>query len=679
MFPRHIYSHYFTSGLTVATGVIGLGAIAYLLFGPAVAAGVSLGASCVSINDVPTPRRHKVALTLAAMILTTLAHLAIGLSRTGPLHEALGIMAISFVAAMLTLYGKRMLPLSFSMIFAMIMGMAGPAHPWSGGLHQALLFGAGALVYGIYTVVVAEILAFRTRQQALGEVLQSLAAYLRRQGDFYNPAISLEDCYQAIIAQKAAVADNLQVARDLVFRTLHTSKDGMLAATLMELLELFERMLSNQVDYALLRESFPDSDLLTFFRDVALKAGQDLENIGLTLMKGRLPRGKVSCKAELIAIDATLREAGMDPSGLEVALAARRRLGSVLAQVDVIRRAARTPIEPDRALKGAPVGPFLSRMRFAPRMVLGHISLRSQVLRYAIRLSLAMGCGFLVTRVLPYASHGYWVLLTVAVVMRSSYSQTRQRHWDRIAGNLLGCVFTAFLLWATPNPVVLAGAAFLSMVITQAFVAVNYRYSATAACVMGLLFIHFLAPSTGFVVLERLLDTIVGAALAWGFSFILPNWESSGLPGLCREVMEASRSYALETLGAAPELQPYRLARKRMIDAVSALCLSVGRMAGEPEHRRGSLAPLNEFLTAGFLLAAQLASVHGMLPGGGEGQASAAADRVVEGLAAGEPPVVQGDPPSDPLGARLELIVAAARRLGAAARHLECGISALES
>src|SRR2546423_15589965 len=56
---RYLFSHYFYSGLRSATGVIGIGALTYLLLGfaPAVAAGT--GAPAVSINHIATPPPQK--------------------------------------------------------------------------------------------------------------------------------------------------------------------------------------------------------------------------------------------------------------------------------------------------------------------------------------------------------------------------------------------------------------------------------------------------------------------------------------------------------------------------------------------------------------------------------------------------------------------------------------------
>ena len=72
-----------------------------------------------------------------------------------------------------------------------------------------------------------------------------------------------------------------------------------------------------------------------------------------------------------------------------------------------------------------------------------HLSLDSPVLRFAVRLALAMMAGAVVAQSLGDERHGNWVLLTIAVVMRAGYGLTKQRRDDRVIGTLIGCVLAA--------------------------------------------------------------------------------------------------------------------------------------------------------------------------------------------------------------------------------------------
>jgi len=612
MTQRAIFDHYAYSGFTVSIGIMAISLAGYLFSGLDLAAGMAMGAICVSINDVPTPARHKLLETLAGLILGTLVVLVISLSYHHTWLLGGAVMAISFVSAMITAYGRKTVPLSFSIFFTMVLSLSVPKH---GENHQLIYhFALGGSLYLAYAVVMARVLNFRTRQQALGESIQELANYLRMQGDFFDAAIPMEDCYRTLITQQAVVVEKLQTARDLLFRQMRSEQDGMLAATLVKSLALFELLLSIQVDYTGLRNHFAGSDLLMFFRDLARKGSRDLEFIGYSLIKGRQPDSGVNYKAEMYAIEHEMGR--LRPSGkqegqrpLAMVVGVYDKTLACIEQIHKIRQASHTPIAPLEAVDGVAVEHFLSRTNFSVGQLWKNLTFKSPVFRYAVRVVMAMGAGYTVDLVLPYTAHGYWILLTIAVIMRSSYSQTRQRQWDRVSGNILGCILAAFLLWATNNPVVLMIVVFTAVGAAHAMTTRNYRYTALAACLMGLLPTHFLEPDAQFLIAERLLDTGVGALIAWSFSFVLPNWESRNIPRLVANVLKTSDAYTRMTLDLNPSQLHYRLARKHLVDAIAALGSAIRSMLEEPESRRHAVEPLNTFLTDSYLMAAQLASV----------------------------------------------------------------------
>lgn len=612
-FKRHLFSHYAYSGGTVAIGVATISLIGYLLFGVNFFA-LTFGALCVSINDVPTPARHKLLETLSGLMLGTLTTLIVASAQGSTLRMGLTILCTSFVAALVTVYGRKAMPLSFSMFFAIVLAMILPLHGMAAVLEHAGRFLLGGSLYVAYAVAIAHRLNFRTRQQALGECVQALADYMRAQAAFFDRDTEDNAAYSTLIARQVTVAEKLQIARDLVFRQMRSAEDGMLAATLVEALNLFEHLLSAQTDYAALRQRYANTDLTLFLRDIALKGALDLEQIGDTLLRGEARHMEVNYKAELYAIEYEIERLRREPSP------ATENLGAVLdsvakarggiAQIDRVRAASHTPVEPRRAVDGLTIDPFLSRPNFRPGLLLANLHLRSPVFRYALRIALAMSLGYVVDLVLPYTSHGYWILLTIAVVMRSSFSLTRSRYWDRVAGNLIGCFIAALLLWVTQNPIVILAVMFTAVGVSHAYATVNFRITAIASCLMGLLPAHFIDPGASYLVAERLLDTAVGAVIAYGFSFVLPNWEKTSIAQLVDELTQACAAYAQVSLQLSPNLLNYRLARKHAIDAITALGQASQRMRDEPQRQHAAFSQINGLLTASHLLAAQLASVH---------------------------------------------------------------------
>jgi uncharacterized membrane protein YccC len=150
----------------------------------------------------------------------------------------------------------------------------------------------------------------------------------------------------------------------------------------------------------------------------------------------------------------------------------------------------------------------------------------------------------------------------------------------------------------------------------HAYLAVRYLVTAAAATVMALLQAHLADPTAGFAVVERLADTVLGALLAWGFSFLLPSWERRGLPRTVARVRAALARLTQEVLrfpGDAKAELALRLARREAYDALGNLAAMAQRTSVEPQHVRLPLQTLAELVTHSQHLLAQLAAVRLLL------------------------------------------------------------------
>lgn len=615
-----LFSQHFYNGLSVGGGVMGAVFLAYLASGGdlAITAGMASGAVCVSIADIPSPARHKRYELLAALVFSVLATLAVGFARHSLWTLGIAVLVLSFFTALANAYGKKAMPVSFAAILAMIMTLGGPEHSFAEVPRAVALFAGGGMLYFVYALAVARRLEFRTRQQAFAESCFELAQYLRVKASFYGQDATLDECYGMLMRQQAAVVDKQQNARDFVLGRIGTPREAQLAQMLLAQFDLFESVLSSHTDYQLLQEWYGGSDPMMLLRDLVGKAALDLDRVAYTALRDSEAPHPVNYKAEIFAlryeIERLERETAAE--GMAAAITALKafkeafeRISQCVVLVQSLHEIAQKPLCPEAVAAGIDLQPFLTPASYSPRVLLEHCRLDSPFFRYALRMTLAMGCGFLVAYLLPYSTHSYWILLTIAVVMRSNFSMTLQRRTDRILGNLTGCVLTALLLQFTRHPAALLLALFASLVVAQTFVVVRYRYTAIASCVMALLQIHFLNPGIPFAIGERLIDTLVGALFAYGFSFILPSWEYRDLPRRLRDLLAANRRYVEAVLCASSDFD-YRLARKAMFDNIAAVTGAFGRMLQEPATRRRAVAVTQSFITANYLFAAHVAALH---------------------------------------------------------------------
>ena len=145
--------------------------------------------------------------------------------------------------------------------------------------------------------------------------------------------------------------------------------------------------------------------------------------------------------------------------------------------------------------------------------------------------------------------------------------------------------------------------------IAHGFAQVRYLVAATAATVLALIQGHLLHTAGEFALFERLADTLIGTALAWAFSYVLPAWERRQLPALMKRLRTAQLQHAQVALGSA-ELSTanadWRLARREVHDSLAAIAIAAQRAHSEPRAVQPPLDLLEKVQLRSYRLLAQL-------------------------------------------------------------------------
>ena len=284
------------------------------------------------------------------------------------------------------------------------------------------------------------------------------------------------------------------------------------------------------------------------------------------------------------------------------------KLGAEVARIHALLRGATetSPLTRDELRR------FVAPEGFPLQALRAHRSGQSPVLRHALRSALALGSAYFIALALPWSSHPHWLVLSVAVVLRGNLEQTLSRRNARVLGTLLGCAVVVALSWGLAAAW-LQLAFLIAVAVAHAFVLQRYWLTATAATVMALLQSHSVDPAAGFAIGERVADTLLGALLAWGFSYVLPSWERRQLPQAISTVLKALADYAglalsLNVVGAIDAVE-LRFARRRAYDALGALAAAIQRSAAEPKAVQLPVQELAVLLDHGQRLMAHLSMV----------------------------------------------------------------------
>ncbi len=638
---RYLYSHHLYSGLRRAAGtllpILVIGGLFGLYQEGLVA---TFGALCVAFIDQPGPHEHRAREMLGGALLGAVTVAITGLASSHPVLIWFAVIGQCFFFSMLSVYGKKGGQIGFACLLLMTVTMHSPLSATEVWWHTLNSL-AGGLFYTIFSYWVSRLMLMREKEQALSIALFATSDYIARRADMYNLDSDLDDAYRALITCQSDMIEKHQAARDMVLRGLTTQSTQqdlrriMLWNLFVEMIAILDTLVATRTDYALLRKSLEDSDALLFMRDALHKMSQEIERIALAVARHRPVRRRSSVKAELHALEyevQRMQENGLptrEPDVYRLCVEILRRLRVNARIVD--RMAEYTRASPatkpiDSVDINNSLSQFLSRDQFRFGMLTSNLRLDSPICRYALRITLAAGIAMLLSTQIPVLSRqGFWILLTVLIIMKPGFALTRQRNGFRLAGTLLGCALAFALLYSVQDQTLLFVLMVLITIVGASMIQFNYMAASTLNTLAILLAFHFIDPGATTIIADRALDTFVGSVICFACGYFLPWWESQFMPSLARAAVMANKSYLqsglhyLETRSVAGR-DPHnpvvgeadlnwRLARKNVHIAFSNFASAFYRMMLEPTSRQKHVAEFNNLLIQSHMLASQIAAV----------------------------------------------------------------------
>lgn len=598
---------YALNGVAVAIGIAIIQLVVGALAGPHAAALALGGAVCASLADVPnTVPRTWNRVSVAALLSVLSAAVTLWLM-PAPFVMGVGVALIAFSAMMAMAWGARAGAVAFAPILALIFTMAVPLG--SASLPMLLLWNAvGGAAYVVWSLLSGALLQRRYRALALGEALAAAAGLLRSRAELLtSPAVGADDMrsMQAWIQGEVTLADRLQGARDFVFVQPDNARAQREIGIVLLTVELRDVLLASRLDLDLLGNDRGGQWVLTRVSTALQGIADGLDAAAVAARWGVAPADVPALDLDTLFAHSPLTTDDARARLLPSLKDRLRRLDADVRRIHALQHGASAT----SPLSRSELQYFVAPEGWPPAALRAQWSWSSPVLRHAVRAGLALGSAYYIALMLPWASHPHWLVLSVAVVLRGSLEQTLARRNARIAGTMLGCGVVLAL-----SPVHSSAAlslVFLAAVgIAHAFVLQRYWLTACAASVMALLQSHMLLPSGGFAIPERVADTVLGAALAWAFSYVLPWWERRSLPNAITRVLKELNDYATHSLRFEPGDQiAQRLSRRRAYDALALLAGALQRSSAEPRGVRLPLKNLAVLIDHGQRLMAHLSMV----------------------------------------------------------------------
>jgi len=654
---RFLHGQYFFAGLRQAIGVLLPALFAHLVLHDSMAAMVSAaGAGCVAILDQPdNPRQHNVNAMLGAIVLGTFSVVVTGLSLTSHYLFWVIIPLLVFSLCMLSVYGKHGGLMAFACLLIMTLTMREPL-PAQALLWHTLESFCGALFYFCYSVASHRLLWHREVQQTLSAALYLTARYVRVRARLYESHADLDENYRRLTRVQAEMLEAHQLARNTVLRDLpdHSGDSGhpqlRTLSVFTDMVDLLDSLIATHTDYATLHRKLPDHDVLLFARDALRKLADNLQFIALCVARNQPAREQSSIKAELRAFEYDLEV--LKKQGLATQ---QPELHALLVQVlRRLRNASRIisrmsthsqgrEIAAPSARRHQELERFISHNPVRLGLITSNLRIDSPHARYAARVAVATLLGLMVSRTLGslaahypwlymFDTHSYWIMLTIFVIMRPGFALTRQRNNLRLLGTVIGSLLALAVLSVTGNRDVMFAILAVACILGYSLIPTHFMAAAAFQTLTMVLAFQILSPSSGFIIGERLFDTLLGCIVAGLCCYVLPWWEANFMASLARALLRANQRFfhtglryakAEQTLQAQDAqsenrlaaqverdeaLLAWQLARKNSHVAFSNFAAAFYRMANEPISQQQKMPELNHLLMQNHVLALQISA-----------------------------------------------------------------------
>jgi uncharacterized membrane protein YccC len=467
------------------------------------------------------------------------------------------VLAFSYLAGLLATLGQRFGVVGLQWAIQLVIASAIPLPPGDAAVRAALVL-AGGLWQGALVVAGWTVIRGEQERASLSTGYRALARYAE------------DSCHRAIEAAAA-------VPPPAIDPTAVTDPNPLLRAQeRYRFLLLFEQAERIRVSLAAVARYGSQCQLLE-------PVARVLDELADALEARRGHRG--------LAQTLEARLAGIKlPADAPWRWAGAALLGELRGAVRILRRLDDRDVGPTPDRPARPDhrwAAWRSNVTSALENLTAAAGTSTEAGRHALRLAVVAAIGEIVAQAsgLP---HGYWIVLTILIVLRPDYASTIYRGVQRAAGTVLGAglgLATALLLHA--GPAVLVAAVGVTMTVSYAVFAVNYLLFAVFLTDFVVSLLALLGQTAEQTAVARIVGTGIGAALALAGYLAWPSWEGESAQQKLARLFETQAAYLSLVLRAYMRPGPpdraalgaaARTARRARTDAEA----SADRLADEP-------------------------------------------------------------------------------------------------
>ncbi|WP_430388815.1 YccS family putative transporter [Dyella sp. 20L07] len=583
---------------------------------------ILLGVIACALAETEDHWRNRLGTLVVTLACFTVSSFAVQWLFPYPVLFAIGLPLSTFVLVMLGAVSERYATVAGATLLLAVYTMIGAdtasgtaMNPW----HQPLLLLAGAAWYGVLSLLWSVLAPQQAVRHSLARLFEALANVLESKATLFTPVHGVDrEALQLPLARRnERVVEALNDTRLMLIDRIGSRRPRGASAERLRLYftaqDIHERISSAHYPYDALAEALFHSDVLFrcehLMRLQAHACRQRAESLRLRTERPPIA-GTTESVADLQDALAVLREQPHQPAPHLL-----RALEALVSNLSTIQQqlSGEAPIGlPAAGQESMLQNPGPQSLGEAWERIRLQLTPRSFRFRHAVRLAVALLVGYGVLHLI-HPRHGYWILLTTLLVCQPSYGATQRRLVQRVAGTVTGLILGWATLRLVPQlpwqmPLIIASGVMF-------FAARLRRYPTATAAITLFVVLCFNQVGSGYDVMwPRLLDTLIGAAIAaLAMRLILPDWQGRRFDDVLADMLRSDARYLAKIVdqyasGRRDDLD-YRIARRDAHNANATLSGVLANMLREPgQHRRGGETLLH-FLAASHTLLGQLSAL----------------------------------------------------------------------
>jgi len=571
---------------------------------------IALGVLFCSPADVPGSKKHIFFGILVSIVLVFSLTMLFG-SIANILWLLIPLLGFFvFAVSFLSVFGFRASLISFSGLFAIVLSFVNDYNETNLFTH-ALLLVVGGFWYLSLSYLKSILFPRVETDQLFIQTMEKTAEFLRIRGELLIYKGKRDSLFQKLFELQFQINEQHETIRGIILSS--RSKSGFSNSTrrlqllFSELIDVFELAVANPLDYKKYDEVFKThKEILEEFKNLTFEMASYLEHISKVMRKEESLKPSNQLTEIIANIEKNIfkyrDDIGLPKSreGTLMLLNLKNYQDKQAQKIAGLERVFNNYSKNNKIIAIKDANRFITPQDYDLKKLKENFSFKSPIFKHSLRLAIVILVGFIIGKLLSI-QNPYWILLTIIVIMRPSYGLTKTRTKHRVFGTLIGGAIATIVILSTQNIIVYGILAVVSLPMAFSLMQLNYR-NAAVFITLNIVFVYaILEPNILAVIEFRIVDTLIGASLAFASNYLLwPSWEFQNIHQYFIEAIKSNQKFLKQIelfYHKKGEISTtYKLSRKDSFLAIGNLNGAYQRMSQDPKSKQKEVATIYDLI-----------------------------------------------------------------------------------